>query len=88
MKTWKKAEEIYRQCYPHARGISRVHLCRAYLHLDTGELDTAAEDAKKGYAAAEPKQDFILMASSEKQCNAWWRTPVSTRKSKAGRTMP
>jgi tetratricopeptide (TPR) repeat protein len=64
----KKAEEIYRQC-PHARGISRVHLCRAYLHLDTGELDTAAEDAKKGYAAAEPKQDFILMASARNmQC--------------------
>ncbi|MGB7284491.1 MAG: hypothetical protein WBE13_19660 [Candidatus Acidiferrum sp.] len=64
----KRAEEIYRQ-YPHARGISRVHICRAYLHLDTGELDTAAEEAKKGYAAAEPKQDFILMASARKvQC--------------------
>ena len=34
-----------------------------------GELDTAAEEAKKGYAAADPKQDFILMASSRKvQC--------------------
>jgi tetratricopeptide (TPR) repeat protein len=64
----KKAEEIYRQ-FPHARGISRVHLCRAYLYLDTGELDAAAEEAKKGYAAAETKQDFILMASARKvQC--------------------
>jgi tetratricopeptide (TPR) repeat protein len=64
----RKAGEIYRR-YPHARGISRVHICRAYLHLDTGELDTAAEEAKKGYAAAEPKQDFILMASARKvQC--------------------
>ncbi len=63
-----RAEEIYRQ-YPHARGISRVHVCRAYLFLDTGELDTAAEEGKKGYAAAEPKQDFILMASARKiQC--------------------
>jgi tetratricopeptide (TPR) repeat protein len=63
-----KAEEIYRQC-PNTRGIARVHLCRAYLHLDTGELDTAAEEAKKGYAAAQPKQDFILMASARKvQC--------------------
>ena len=64
----EKAGEIYR-CYPNARGISRVHICRAYLHLDMGELDTAAEEAKKGYAAADPKQDFILMASSRKvQC--------------------
>jgi tetratricopeptide (TPR) repeat protein len=64
----KKAEEIYRHC-PHARGLSRVHLCRAYLHLDTGELDLAAEEAKKGYAGAEPKQDFLLMASARKvQC--------------------
>jgi tetratricopeptide (TPR) repeat protein len=64
----KKAEEIYRQC-PHARGLSRVHLCRAYLHLDTGELDMAAEEAKRAYAAAEPKQDFLLMASARKvQC--------------------
>jgi hypothetical protein len=32
-------------------------------------LDTAAEEAKKGYAAAQPKQDFILMASARKaQC--------------------
>jgi tetratricopeptide (TPR) repeat protein len=63
-----KAEQIYRQS-PHTRGIARVHLCRAYLHLDTGELDTAAEEAKKGYAAAQPKQDFILMASARKaQC--------------------
>jgi hypothetical protein len=64
----KKAEEIYRQ-YPHARGISRVHVCWAYLHLDTGELDIAAEEAKKGYEAAESKQDFILMASARNiQC--------------------
>jgi tetratricopeptide (TPR) repeat protein len=64
----KKAEEIYRQ-HPHARGVSRVHLCRAYLYLDTGELDAAAEAAKKGYAAAETKQDFILMSSARKvQC--------------------
>jgi len=63
-----KAEQIYRQS-PHTRGIARVHLCRSYLHLDTGELDTAAEEAKKGYAAAQPKQDFILMASARKaQC--------------------
>jgi len=44
-------------------------LYTSYLHLDMGELDTAAEEAKKGYAAADPKQDFILMASSRKvQC--------------------
>jgi tetratricopeptide (TPR) repeat protein len=64
----KRAEEIYRQ-YPHARGISRVHLCRAYLYLDTGELDVAAEEARKGHAAAETRQDFILMSSARKvQC--------------------
>jgi tetratricopeptide (TPR) repeat protein len=64
----KNAEEIY-QKHPHARGSSRVRLCRAYLHLDTGELDSAAEEAKAAYAAAESKRDFILMASARNvQC--------------------
>jgi tetratricopeptide (TPR) repeat protein len=63
-----KAEEIYQQ-YPHSRGVSRVHLCRAYLRLDTGELDAAAEQAKKGYVAAQSKRDFILMADARNlQC--------------------
>jgi tetratricopeptide (TPR) repeat protein len=64
----KKAEEIYDK-HPHARGISRVHISRAYLHLDMGELDAAAEEGKRAYAAAESKRDFILMASARNvQC--------------------
>jgi tetratricopeptide (TPR) repeat protein len=64
----QKAESIYAE-FPHARGQARVHLCRAYLNLDMGELDAAAEESKQAYNSASSKQDLILMASARNlQC--------------------
>jgi len=58
-----RAATIYEQ-FPNTRGIARVHLCRASLHLDMGDLDLAAEEGTRAYLLAESKHDFILLASA------------------------
>lgn len=63
-----RAAKIYEQ-HSNTRGIARVHLSRAYLHLDTGDLDLAAGEAAKAYILAELKRDLVLMASARNmQC--------------------
>ncbi len=57
-------EEAARICAVHGnrRIAGTVHLNRGLLHLDSGELDVAEEEAERAFAFGEEKQDFILMA--------------------------
>jgi tetratricopeptide (TPR) repeat protein len=56
-----QAARIY-EIHPNHRGVGTVHLNRAYLYLDEGQLDLAMEEAGVAYNCGEEKQDFILMA--------------------------
>jgi tetratricopeptide (TPR) repeat protein len=57
----EQAREIYlRTC--HRTGIGTVLVNAGYLHLDTGDIDRAEQEATKAFALGEEKQDHILMA--------------------------
>ena len=55
------ATEIYRRHSNH-RGAGTVCVNRGHLHLDSGDVHRAAEEARQAYTLGEEKQDFILMA--------------------------
>ena len=56
-----RATEIYR-LHSHHRGAGTVCVNRGHLHLDSGDLHGAAEEARQAYSLGEEKQDYILMA--------------------------
>jgi len=56
-----RATEIYR-IHSHHRGAGTVCVNRGHLHLDSGDLARAAEEARQAYALGEEKKDYILMA--------------------------
>lgn len=56
-----RASEIYRT-HAHHRGAGTVCVNRGHLHLDSGDLSRATEEARQAYQLGEPKNDFILMA--------------------------
>ena len=56
-----RATEIYR-IHSHHRGAGTVCVNRGHLHLDSGDLARAAEEARQAYALGEEKHDYILMA--------------------------
>ncbi len=56
-----EAEAIY-QVHPNRRGAATVHLHRAFLHLDSGSLDQAGDEALATFAIGEKKEDHIMMA--------------------------
>jgi tetratricopeptide (TPR) repeat protein len=57
-------EEAARICavHPNHRVAGSVHLNRGLLHLDSGELDVAGEEAGRAFMFGEEKLDSILMA--------------------------
>jgi tetratricopeptide (TPR) repeat protein len=57
----RRAGEIYRLTH-HQTGIGAVLVNAAYLHLDTGDIDRAAEEARKAFDTGREKHDNILMA--------------------------
>ncbi len=56
-----RATEIYR-LHSHHRGAGTVCVNRGHLHLDSGDLHGADEEARQAYALGEEKKDYILMA--------------------------
>ncbi|MCU1328513.1 MAG: hypothetical protein JWN34_3883 [Bryobacterales bacterium] len=56
-----RASQIY-AIHSHHRGAGTVSVNRGHLHLDSGDLQKAAEEAKAAYTLGQEKQDFILMA--------------------------
>ncbi len=56
-----RATEIYR-IHSHHRGAGTVCVNRGHLHLDSGDLARAGEEARQAYALGEDKKDYILMA--------------------------
>jgi tetratricopeptide (TPR) repeat protein len=56
-----RAGEIYRIHSQH-RGAGTVCVNRGHLHLDSGDLDSADDQARRAYQLGEEKQDYILMA--------------------------
>ena len=56
-----RASEIYR-IHSHHRGAGTVCVNRGHLHLDSGDLAGAAEEARQAYVLGEEKKDYILMA--------------------------
>ncbi len=48
--------------HPNHRTAGTVHLNRALLYLDNGELDLAERQGEQAFALGEEKQDLILMA--------------------------
>jgi tetratricopeptide (TPR) repeat protein len=59
----KKAEKIYRH-HNHHHGIGSVYENRGLLYLDSGDLDTAAEQADAAWQIGQQENDYILMARS------------------------
>jgi tetratricopeptide (TPR) repeat protein len=57
----EQAEKIYRH-HSHHHGIGNVLENRGLLHLDSGELDLAAEEGARSYAVAKEENDSIVMA--------------------------
>ncbi len=57
-------EEAARICavHPNHRIAGTIHLNRGLLHLDSGDLDQAGEEAERAFAFGEEKQNLILMA--------------------------
>ncbi len=55
------ASEIYK-LHSHHRGAGTVCVNRGHLHLDSGDLHRAEEEARQAYTLGEEKKDFILMA--------------------------
>jgi tetratricopeptide (TPR) repeat protein len=56
-----RATEIYR-IHAHHRGAGTVCVNRGHLHLDSGDLHRAHEEARQAYGLGEEKHDYILMA--------------------------
>lgn len=57
----EQAEKIYRY-HNHHHGIGTVLENRGLLHLDSGELDLAAQEGARAYAVAREENDAIVMA--------------------------
>ena len=57
----EQAEKIYRY-HNHHHGIGTVLENRGLLHLDSGELDLAAQEGAHAYAVAKEENDAIVMA--------------------------
>ena len=57
----EQAEKIYRH-HNHHHGIGTVLENRGLLHLDSGELDLAAQEGARAYAVAKEENDAIVMA--------------------------
>src|SRR6185312_9832784 len=55
------AEKIYRH-HSHHHGIGNVLENRGLLHLDSGELDLAAQEGARAYAVGREENDAIIMA--------------------------
>ncbi len=56
-----RATGIYR-IHANHRGAGTVSVNRGHLHLDSGDLQSAADEAKQAYMLGEQKRDYILMA--------------------------
>jgi tetratricopeptide (TPR) repeat protein len=56
-----RATEIY-QIHSHHRGAGTVCVNRGHLHLDSGDLQKADDEAREAYKLGEEKHDYILMA--------------------------
>ena len=56
-----RASEIY-QIHSHHRGAGTVCVNRGHLHLDSGDLQKADDEAREAYRLGEEKNDYILMA--------------------------
>src|ERR1700744_1606018 len=56
-----RAGEIYK-IHSHHRGAGTVYVNRGHLHLDSGDLQTADDEARQAYKLGEEKNDYILMA--------------------------
>jgi tetratricopeptide (TPR) repeat protein len=63
LKNLEKAEEIYRH-HNHHHGIGSVYENRGLLYLDSGDLDTAAEQAEAAHKIGQQENDYILIARS------------------------
>ena len=63
LRNLDKAEEIYRH-HNHHHGIGSVYENRGLLYLDSGDLDTAAEQAEAAYQIGQRENDYILIARS------------------------
>jgi tetratricopeptide (TPR) repeat protein len=57
----EQAEKIYRH-HNHHHGIGTVLENRGLLHLDSGELDLAAQEGARAYGVAKEENDTIVMA--------------------------
>lgn len=57
----RRAGDIYRRTQ-HQTGLGAVLVNTGYLHLDTGDIDQAAQEARRAFDLGEDKQDNILMA--------------------------
>jgi len=57
----RRAEDIYSR-HHHQAGTGSVLVNAGHLHLDSGDIDRAEDEARKAYALGEKKQDHILMA--------------------------
>jgi tetratricopeptide (TPR) repeat protein len=56
-----KAGEIY-SYHHHQAGTGAVYVNAGYLHLDSGDIDRAEDEASKAFTLGEHKLDHILMA--------------------------
>ncbi len=56
-----RATEIYR-IHSNHRGAGTVSVNRGHLHLDSGDLQRADDEARMAYKLGEEKNDYILMA--------------------------
>jgi tetratricopeptide (TPR) repeat protein len=63
LKNLDEAEKIYRHHNQH-HGIGSVYENRGLLHLDSGDLDSAAEQADAAYKIGQEENDYILIARS------------------------
>jgi tetratricopeptide (TPR) repeat protein len=59
-----RATEIYR-IHSNHRGAGTVCVNRGHLHLDSGDLHGAEEEARQAYVLGEEKHDYILMARAK-----------------------
>src|SRR5271170_3720241 len=57
----RRAGDIYSQ-HHHQAGTGSVLVNAGHLHLDSGDIDRAEDEAQKAYTLGEEKQDHILMA--------------------------
>jgi tetratricopeptide (TPR) repeat protein len=57
----RRARDIYERTH-HQTGAGAVLVNAGYLHLDSGDIDQAAQEAAKAFDLGKDKQDNILMA--------------------------